>query len=104
MDVWGKFPHSTINGHNYFLTVVDDFTSTTWVYLMHFKSGVFSIINKKFNYIITHYNKLVTTVRSNNGIEFPNQPLKDLFPAKGIYHQLSYTYTSQQNGVVERKL
>lgn len=43
MDTWGPFQVSTIEGHKYFLTLVDDCSQATWTSLMHAKSDVLSI-------------------------------------------------------------
>lgn len=32
-DIWGPYPISTLFGARYFLTIVDDFSRATWVYL-----------------------------------------------------------------------
>ncbi|XP_060170775.1 uncharacterized protein LOC132601727 [Lycium barbarum] len=38
MDVWGPYRQYTYNGYRYFLTIVDDYTRMTWVFLMKHKS------------------------------------------------------------------
>nr|GEY38179.1 hypothetical protein [Tanacetum cinerariifolium] len=45
----------------------------------------------------------VIIIRTNNGIEFKNQMLKEYFDTVGISHQMSSVRTSQQNGVVKRQ-
>nr|GEZ00076.1 retrovirus-related Pol polyprotein from transposon TNT 1-94 [Tanacetum cinerariifolium] len=45
----------------------------------------------------------VIIIRTNNGIEFKNQVLKEYFDTVGISHQMSSVRTPQQNGVVERR-
>nr|GEU73790.1 retrovirus-related Pol polyprotein from transposon TNT 1-94 [Tanacetum cinerariifolium] len=45
----------------------------------------------------------VIIIRTDNGIEFKNQVLKEYFDTVGISHQLSFVRTPQQNGVVERR-
>ena len=42
-DIWGLFTPCTVEGYKYFLTIVDDYTSFTWVYLLHAKSDVISV-------------------------------------------------------------
>ena len=37
-DLWGPFATSTVDGFRFFLTIVDDFTICTWVYLLKNKS------------------------------------------------------------------
>nr|GFB43163.1 hypothetical protein [Tanacetum cinerariifolium] len=45
----------------------------------------------------------VIIIRTDNGIEFKNQVLKEYFDSVGISHQVSSVQTPQQNRVVERK-
>ncbi|GJZ02653.1 putative RNA-directed DNA polymerase [Tanacetum coccineum] len=45
----------------------------------------------------------VKIIRSDNGTEFVNNKMSDLFTSLGIVHQTSCSYTPQQNGIVERK-
>jgi hypothetical protein len=44
VDIWGPYHTATVEGYQYFLTLVDDCTRTTWVYLMKFKSETFTPI------------------------------------------------------------
>nr|GEY48028.1 Gag-Pol polyprotein [Tanacetum cinerariifolium] len=48
-------------------------------------------------------NATVRTVRINNGTEFVNKTLTDLFESVGITHKTSVPRSPQQNGVVERR-
>jgi len=40
MDIWGPFSQSSIRGHKYFLTIVDDFSRFTWIVLLKSKGEV----------------------------------------------------------------
>ncbi|CAM8930112.1 unnamed protein product [Rhodiola kirilowii] len=102
-DVWGPFPTSTVTGCKYFLTLVDDFSRSTWTFLMKQKSEVSSIVIQFFHLIETQFNRNIKIFRSDNGSEFFNSVLKDFLIMRGCIHQSSCTYTPQQNGVVERK-
>ena len=42
-------------------------------------------------------------IQSDNGMEFKNSYIDDYCDDHGIKHELSSTYTPEQNGVVERK-
>ncbi|XP_073305810.1 uncharacterized protein [Primulina huaijiensis] len=48
MDIWGPFHTPTYNGEMYFLTIVDDFTKGTWIYLMQSKMDVLRLIRLFF--------------------------------------------------------
>ena len=100
MDVWGPFSVPTLAGHRYFLTLVDDATRTTWLFLMKAKSEVKALIVSFYNMVFTQFNVKIKCFRSDNALKFK---LFDFYSAKGIIHQTSCVYTPQQNSVVERK-
>ena len=45
----------------------------------------------------------IKKIRSDNGTEFKNTLVEEFLDDEGIKHEFSTPYTSQQNGVVERK-
>ena len=49
------------------------------------------------------FNVKIKKIRSDNGTEFVNTKIEDYCDEVGIKHEVSATYTPQQNGVVERK-
>lgn len=100
MDIWGALAISSIHGHRYFLTIVDDFSRHTWIFLMKAKSETRSLIQNFISYVSTQYDKTVKTIRSDNGVEF-NMP--QFYNSNGIIHQTSCVETPQQNAIVERK-
>lgn len=52
-DVWGPYHVSARSGHRYFVTLVDDFTLFTWVFLLKQKSDVAAVIPCFLNMIDT---------------------------------------------------
>ena len=99
-DIWGPYSVPTLDGHKYFLTIVDDHSRSTWVYLMHSKSDTRPLLISFFNMVETQFHIKIKSVRSDNGLEFF---MTDFFSTKGIIHQKSCRGTPQQNLVVERK-
>ena len=91
-DLWGAFFVPTIDNCKYFLTIVDDFSRSTWVYLLKHKSQTQSVLEQFCNLVETQFAKRVKVVRTDNGTEFI---MKDLFAQKGILHQLSCVETPQ---------
>ncbi|GJU74442.1 ribonuclease H-like domain-containing protein [Tanacetum coccineum] len=77
LDVWGPYRVTSRDGYKYFLTIVDD-------------------VSRAFD-------TKIKVFRSDNGSEFVNKTLEQLFDSRGVIHQTSYSYTPQQNGVAERK-
>ena len=99
-DIWGPYSTPSLNGSKYFLTLVDDYSRCTWVYLMNNKSETSCLIQSFYNLIFTQFKVPIKILISDNGPEFA---LSSFYASKGIIHQLSYVETSQQNSVVERK-
>jgi len=100
MDLWGPFSQSSVHGHKYFLTIVDDFSHYTWIVLLKTKGDVHIHVQNFVSLIENQFHLSIKCIRSDNGPEFLQ---KDFFASKGILHQTSCIYTPQQNGRVERK-
>ena len=89
------------SGHRYFLTLVDDCTRFTWLYLLKQKSNVSHVIPRFFNMISTQFNMKIKVFRSENAKELL---FHDFFLADmGVIHQFSCVECPQQNSVAERK-
>ena len=50
-----------------------------------------------------HSVKLIKTLRSDNGTEYTSHEFEAFLQKSSIHHQLTVTYTPQQNGISERK-
>ena len=96
----GPLGVSSIHGHKYFLTIVDDFSRYTWIHLMKSKSETREHMQCFVTYAKSQFNKDIKTVRTDNGKEFC---WKDFYDKHGIMHQTSCNETPQQNSTVERK-
>ena len=99
-DIWGPYSTPSLNGSKYILTLVDDYSKCTWVYLMKHKSKTSCLIQFFYNLIFTQFKVLIKILISDNGPKFA---LNSFYASKGIIHQLSCVKTLQQNSVVERK-
>ena len=64
---------ATVEGYKFFLTLVDDCTRTTWLYLMKFKSKARFLLESFITMIKTQFDCQIKTVRSDHGQEF-NMP------------------------------
>ncbi|KAM1078563.1 hypothetical protein ACFX15_025113 [Malus domestica] len=100
-DIWGPHRVASRSGARYFLTIVDDFTRCTWVYLMRHKSNTQSLLKSFIAYAETQFHHKIKTIRTDNGGEFVS--MLPFFNDHGILFQRSCVSTPQQNGVVERK-
>ena len=106
------------NGYRLCLTIVDDYSRYTWIYLMKQKSETFHMLVHFFNQINRQFKTKVSrinssnrniflpklqTVRLDNGTEFISKQIQTWFHEHGIIHQRSCIATPQQNSIVEHK-
>ncbi|GKC64236.1 retrovirus-related pol polyprotein from transposon TNT 1-94 [Tanacetum coccineum] len=103
MDLCDPMRVASINGNNYILVIVDDFSRYTWVYFLHSKDETPEIIKKFIAQAQLIYKAKVCKIRTDNGIEFKIETLKAHYEKLGIMQQFSTARTSQKNGVVERR-
>nr|GFA90202.1 retrovirus-related Pol polyprotein from transposon TNT 1-94 [Tanacetum cinerariifolium] len=103
MDLCGPMRIASINGKQYILVIVDDYSRYTWVHFLRSKDEAPEVIITFLKRITILLQSLVIIIRTDNGTEFKNQVLKVYFDSVGISHQMSSVRTPQQNRVVERR-
>ena len=102
-DVWASCPVVSPTGFQYFVTFVDDYSQTTWLYLMKNRSELFSHFRVFCAEIHTQFHVYVQNLRSDNTKEYVSEQFQSFILQHGILHQTSCVYTPAQNGVAERK-
>ncbi|GKD52855.1 retrovirus-related pol polyprotein from transposon TNT 1-94, partial [Tanacetum coccineum] len=103
IDIWGPYKVPTNRKFRYFLTIVDDCSRGTWVYLLEHKSDVFDALKSFLKFVATQFEKQVKIVRSDNDLEFVKGRCGPYLEIQGIVHQTSCVDRPQQNGRAERK-
>lgn len=103
MDVWGPAPVPSVQGYRYYLLSTDDFSRYSWLFPLRYKSEVKVVLTQFKAYVENQFKVSIKTVRPDNGGEFVNTYLTNLFLFTGILHHTSCPHTPEQNGVVERK-
>ena len=53
VDVWGPYSIPSIHGHKYFLTIVNDYSRYTWIFLLKQKSEVVNVL-ENFSYFCSN--------------------------------------------------
>ena len=102
-DVWGPASHPSPTGGKYYMVFVDDYTRASWTYILTSRKEVLSRVQHFLLEIITQYETVVKVLRTDNALEFTQKAIEELCLAHDIVHQTTCPYTSQQNGVAERK-
>jgi len=92
VDIWGPYSIPSFEGHRFFLTVVDDFSRFTWIYLLKTKAEVKTVLPNFILLIRNQFLVKLKKLRSDNGREFF---LTDFFATHGIFHATSCPETPQ---------
>jgi transposase InsO family protein len=102
-DLMGPFLHPSISKAMFFLIFVDDFSRFTWIYFLRQKFEVFQHLKDFKALVETQSGKKIKFLRTDNGGEYVNHEIHNIFHEAGIQLQHTTPYTPQQNEVVERK-
>jgi hypothetical protein len=87
MDLFGPTTYTSIGGNKYGFVIVDDFIRYTWVFFLVDKSDAFATFKTFIKRIHNEFETTIKKVRSDNGSEFKNTRVDELFD------QLSPKYT-----------
>ena len=83
--------------------IVDDYSRYTWVFFLQDKTEVAAYFKKFAKRAQNEFEVKLKKIRSDNRKEFDNTNIEEYCDEVGIKHEVSATYTPQQNGIVERK-
>jgi hypothetical protein len=103
MDLFGPVVYLSIEGSNYGLVIIDDFSHFTWVLFLQDKTETQGTLKRFLRRAQNEFELKIKKIRSDNGSEFKNLQVEEYLKEEGIKHEFSASYTPHQNGVVERK-
>jgi transposase InsO family protein len=103
IDLMGPFLHPSIRKVRFVLIFVDDLSCFTWIYFLRQKSEVFQHLKDFKALVETQLGKKIKVLQTNNGGEYVNHEIHNLFHEAGIQLQQTVPYTPHQNAVAERK-
>lgn len=103
-DIWGPYKVPTHNGKKFFVTIIDDFSRYTWVFLITSKADTLVVMKQFLTQVKNIFSTSVKTLRTDNGCDFFRHTFKELLCDLGIANQVTYVYIPQQNGMAERKI
>src|SRR6218665_135085 len=102
-DVCGPMQTTTPGEKRYFMTMIDDSSRYTEVYLLGQKSEVPEKIKVYVRHVQTKFGKTPKKIRSDRGGEYTAERLQTFLKDEGIQAEHTTPYTPQQNGCAERK-
>lgn len=103
VDIAGPFLRSA-GGAHYFALIVDDCTKFTVVNTMPKKSDAAEFVKFTVQQLQKKYEGKVHTVRSDNDNVFLSNDMKQWFHEQCISHEVTSTYSPQENGHAERAI
>ena len=102
MDICGPMPVQSIGGARYLLAVIDDHSKYAFVMPLRSKADAAAMLRTLITRLNVQCPRRVQRLRSDRGGEFVAGQLTAFCDAQGIEQQFTSTYSSQQNGTVER--
>ncbi|GJU24648.1 transposable element [Tanacetum coccineum] len=101
-DCWGPSRVPSLGGARYFLSIIDDFSRMTWVFMLKHKSEAFEKFKHWKILIENQTGRKIKRLCIDNGLEFCSREFNDFCRDEGIARHYTVRYTPQQNGVAER--
>jgi predicted RNA-binding protein Jag len=101
IDIWGKYDVTSINGHQYYVVLVDDAMRYITIEFLKGKNEAAQKVKNYLTHLMTH-GKIPADIQVDRGKEFINSPLNTWCQEHGIEIQPTAPYTPSQNGVAER--
>ncbi|KAJ6110199.1 hypothetical protein N7486_002434 [Penicillium sp. IBT 16267x] len=101
LDVWGPISIRSIRHQRYFLTITDDASRFTWLYLLTSRDEVLDCYRQVEAFLHTQLGMTVRRVCGDNAAE--HTPLAKYLAERGIVWDSTPPYTPQLNGIPEIK-
>ena len=102
-DVWGSVKNISLGGSRYIVSIIDDYTRNTWIYLTEKKSEVFDYFRDLKSFVERETGRMIKYLWSDGGKEYFSGQFNSYLQQMGFWHEFSCKYTPEQNGMTERK-
>lgn len=102
-NLCGPQPTLSLKGSKYYIAFIYDLTRMCWIYFMRFKLEVAGVFWRFKASIENQSGYRIQVLRSYNGNGYTSEQFNLFCEEAGIGHQFIAPYTSQQNGVSERR-
>jgi hypothetical protein len=101
-DVWTS-PILSQSGCKFYVLFIDDYSRFTWLYPLRQKSDVLPCFVKFKTLVENIFSCSIKQLQTDNGGEYVSMAFKQFTDNHGILHRFTCPYTSEQNGISERK-
>lgn len=87
IDTWGPYNTPTYKGEKYFLTMVDDFSRSTWTFLLSTKSNAFPTLKAFLTLVERQFSPKLKMIKSDNAFELGTGHIqKEYYNSQGIIY------------------
>jgi transposase InsO family protein len=102
-DLCGPVMPATPGGKCYFLLLVNDMSRFMWLVLLAMKDEAFTTFTAFKARVKAEKDRKIGTLCTNQGGEFMARGFTEYCSEHGMQRHLTVLYTSEQNGIVERR-
>lgn len=102
-DLCGPISPSSFGGSRYVMTLIDDYSCYSRIFLLKVKSEAATRIKEFVAEMQTRFGRKPQVIRSDRGGEYTGKDLLKFYRENGITPQFTVPYSPQQNGKAERK-
>ena len=101
-DLSGKITPPSKGGAQYFMTIIDDKSRFTWIFMLKRKEEAYKTFCNWKAQVEKSFGLEVKKIRSDNGGEYTSSEFEEFLKSEGIQHHKTIPKTPEQNGVAER--
>ena len=99
-DVWGPYRVTSLGGHRYFVSLIDDLSRKSWLFCLRSRSEIYTKISEWETSTNLQMGEKVAIYRCDNAKEY--QKFERLIHDAGTRMEYTTAYTPEENGVAER--
>ena len=92
-----------MGGSLYFILFIDDYTRFSWVYFIKQKSQAYEVFLKFKHLVEKQCGCTLKALRTDRGGELTPRDFMKFCEDEGMRRELTTPYTSEQNGVAEKR-
>ena len=94
----------TCGGNRYIITLFDNFSKYTTIYLLKNKSDAFEKFQDFLKEVENQFGRKIKRIRSDRGHKYESSAFNSFVQSLGIIHETTTPYSLAFNGVAEKKL
>jgi transposase InsO family protein len=101
-DVCGPMSTQSQEGYQYYMSITDDFSWYSWIFLLKHKSDAFTNFKEWLTRAENETGKRLKSFRNDGGGEYVSSEFLKFLKEKGILWENTNANTPQENGISER--